>query len=133
MSNVGAEDELELRPWDRRITRSIGTADFGRRWAVVLGVIGIMVIAASLIGNYLLIYRGGDFEASDAAAQVKLGRYLTQGALPVAFGGILLALGFVVALSSARLDLDIVRDDEEETSDASPTEASVWAPPPTRG
>lgn len=110
----------------------MAVADSARAWSLLLRIVGFLVMAASLIGNYLLIYRGDTtFDGSpDVTTRIKLGEFLTQSSLPVAFGGILLAMSFIVSVYAARLDIDIVRDDEEETADVPPADISTWAPPP---
>ncbi|HEY7627103.1 MAG TPA: hypothetical protein VH761_08540 [Ilumatobacteraceae bacterium] len=134
MSNLGASngDDQPPTPWDQRVVRAMSVADSARSWANVLRVIGLLVIAGSLVGNYLLIYNDdfADFGDGGLSGRVKLGQLLQQSVFPVAFGGVVLALSFFVMVHASRLDLDIVIADNDETTGPA-ADDSVWqAPPP---
>ena len=87
-------------------------------------MIAAVVAAATLVGNYLYIFAGdnggGTFGFSNLRQRFQLGQFFASVATPLAFAGLVFGLSYLVEINSARLDLDIVLDDVEETQRADP-------------
>ena len=117
-------DSPAISPWDRRVVRSLEIAESARRGVLALRVIAAVVAAATVIGNFLYIFAGdnggGNFGFSNLTQRFQLGQFLAGVATPLAFAGLVFGLSYLVEINSARLDLDIVLDDTEETQRADP-------------
>jgi hypothetical protein len=125
----------DLSPWDRRVLAAMGTAQAARTGVVVLRVIAGVVAVASIVGNYLWVTsfdsRGssGDgllgLESISVADRQQVGQFLTGVAAPLAFAGVLVAASYLLAVYAARLDLDVVRSDEDESMNRRATETET--------
>ena len=104
--------------------RSLEIAESARRGVLALRVIAAVVAAATVIGNFLYIFAGdnggGNFGFSNLTQRFQVGQFLASVATPLAFAGLVFGLSYLVEINSARLDLDIVLDDTEETQRADP-------------
>ena len=111
-------------PWDRRVVGAMNVADSAKTGVVVLRVTAALVVAASLIGNYLYIF-GRDLNdgasLDGSSLRFNVGQFLGSVATPLAFAGIVFGMSFLLAVYAARLDLDIVLADEQETSESDET------------
>jgi hypothetical protein len=111
-----------MLPWERRVVRSIITANSARVGVVVLRVLAVVIAAAAVVGELLYVTaiddRGGSslspIDDPGAPAKLKWAIFLQGIASPLAFAGLVLAASFLVAVYAARLDLDIVQADDEE-------------------
>ncbi len=117
-------DNSPISPWDRRVVRSLEIAESARRGVLALRVIAAVAAAATLVGNFLYIFvddnGGGTFGFSNLTQRFRLGQFFASVATPLAFAGLVFGLSYLVEINSARLDLDIVLDDVEETQRADP-------------
>ena len=113
----------DLLPWERRVIRSMVTANTARVGAVVLRVVAGVVAVASIVGELLYVLSIDDRATSSSIspiddvgtpAKLKWSVFLQGIASPLAFAGLVLAASFLVAVYAARLDLDIVQSDDEE-------------------
>jgi hypothetical protein len=87
------------------------TADSARRAAVVLWIAAGAIVVAALAGALLTI-TSSTYGSVDT--QTTIGFVLGSIWASLGYAGIVVAAGLLVRLSAARLDLDIVRSDEEE-------------------
>ena len=107
--------ENKQTEWDRRVVRSMVTADSARRAAVLLWILAGAIVVAALAGA-LLTVTSSSYGSVDSRATI--GFVLGSVWASLGYAGIVLAAGLLVRLYAARLDLDIVRSDEEETDRA---------------
>jgi hypothetical protein len=134
LGHDAATDELEdsavevadrrraLLPWERRVVRSIVTANSARIGVVVLRVLAVVVVVASVVGELLYVWSFDDTGGSSLSpvddpgtpARLKWAVFLQGIASPLAFAGLVLAASFLVSVYAARLDLDIVQSDDDE-------------------
>ncbi len=115
-------DESALTLWDRRMVSAISTANAARKGVVVLRVIAAVVALAALVGNALTVLEF-DNAFSDASGwqqggfpdRYQWGQLLGSVAGPWAFAGLIVAASYLLSVYAARLDMDIILADNEET------------------
>jgi len=98
----------------------MNVADSARTGVIVLRVIAAVVVAATVIGNFLITFGRNDDGSSlfeDSTDRFTVGQFLGGVATPLAIAGIVFGMSFMLAVAAARLDLDIVLADEQETAD----------------
>ena len=86
----------------------------------MLRVIAAIVVAATVIGNFLISFGRNDDESlfdDSTTDRFTVGQFLGSVATPLAIAGIVFGMSFLLAVAAARLDLDIVLADEQETAD----------------
>ncbi len=113
------DDDVQFTPWDRRMIAAIEVANGARRGVLILRVSAVLIAVAAVVGNALATF--SDVQQNDAIFEqdvdpFTVGRFLTGIANPLAFAGIVFALSYLVQIAAARLDIDIVLADEDETS-----------------
>ena len=119
MQEPTGADDVQFTPWDRRMIAAIEVANGARRGVLILRVSAVLIAVAAVVGNALATFseieqNGIVFEQDVDPSTV--GRFLAGIANPLAFAGIVFALSYVVQIAAARLDIDIVLADEDETS-----------------
>ena len=99
----------------------MNVADSARTGVIVLRVIAAVVVAATVIGNFLITFGRNDDGSSlfddSTTDRFTVGQFLGSVATPLAIAGIVFGMSFMLAVAAARLDLDIVLADEQETAD----------------
>ncbi len=127
MSSNDADEvkDISFTPWDRRVVAAINVVAAARRGSVILRVIAAVVAIVGVVGAALTYFWNdalngvvspGTFDGQ------RWGLFLLASANPLAVAGIVLALSFVVDVAAARLDIDIVLADEDETDSDEVTE-----------
>ena len=117
----GSVESTDLTPWDRRVVRAIATSESALKGVIVLRVAAAIVVLASVAGNYLTLF-GRDYGVdSDSFKPISrdrltLGLFLGNIAVPLAFAAAVFGMSFILSVYAARLDLDIVLADQQETS-----------------
>lgn len=108
----------KVTAWDKRVIRSLEIANTAHVGVRVLRWIAALSAAASVVGTWLYVYGQDDVgtdEIFDLPDRLLLGQFLSNVATPLAFSGLVLGLSFLLAVHAARLDLDIVLADNEES------------------
>lgn len=113
--------DREYRPtaetplWFRPVFPALRVAAAGRRGVTFLRVIVGVVVATTVIGNYLR-YFDEDSRAADGGLALSLDadrsaitQFFSAVTFPLAIAGFVLGLSYVVQHSVSRLDLDLVR------------------------
>ena len=112
--------------WDRRVVRSLEIADTAHAGVRILRGIAVLSAAAAVLGTWLYVYGQEDFDSGDfdfrLPDRVLLGQFLSNVATPLASSGLVLGLTFLLAVHAARLDLEIVLADREESGRSTPDE-----------
>jgi hypothetical protein len=112
---------VTFTPWDRRVIAAIDVADGARRGVLFLRVAAAVIACAAVVGSALFIFSDTTSQGVTYAAtfdRQAVGRFLAGVANPLAFAGIVFALSYLVQISAARLDVDIVLADEDEPESA---------------
>lgn len=98
---------------------AIEVANGARRGVLILRIAAVVIAVAAVVGTALEAF--SDIPSGGAMIRRELdrftvGQFLAGIANPLAFAGIVFALSYVVQIAAARLDIDIVLADEDETS-----------------
>lgn len=120
IENAGPGDEpAKFTPWERRLISAIEVADAAKVGVVILRVVAALCAAAAIVGLALLLFfQNADdspFGSSSLGGRQQWGQFLQSVATPLAFAGIVFGLSYVVQIAAARLDVDIVMADADET------------------
>lgn len=110
--------ELSSTFWERRVTRALETANTARKGVVILRVVAAVVAVASIVGNYLYWYTRPEVDGDlgfDTSEPWIFGQLLVSTGSGLAFAGIVFGLSSLLSVYAARLDLDIVLANEQET------------------
>lgn len=110
-----------LTSWDKRVVRAIETADHARTGVKLLRAISLLIVGASVIGNYMVIFDRQD-EIGDQSGifkslhtnRLSVGEFLTAIAGPCAFAALVFAASLMLSVYASRLDMDIVIADEAQ-------------------
>ena len=114
IDQVSSSPRDEWTVWDRRVLQAMTTVDRTRVWVIVMRVFAGVVAAADIAGC-ILIYATRNVHES---WRMIVGEITATSALPVAICGILVVLSCALELSAARLDLEIVRADEQAMAES---------------
>lgn len=111
-------DDIKFSPWDRRVISAISVAESARFGVLVLRVSAAVVAGFAIIGAALALF--SDIESQGVSFdqpvdRQTVGRFLAEIANPLAFAGIVLALSYLIQIAAARLDIDVVLSDEDES------------------
>lgn len=116
-SEVGSD--VVLTPWDRRVVAAMDVASGARTGVLVLRVTAVAVALFAVIGNafsYFADQRAQGVTYTITITRQLFGSFLASIANPLAFAGVVFALSYVVQISAARLDIEIVLNDEDEAA-----------------
>ncbi|MFZ4718578.1 MAG: hypothetical protein ACOYMR_04090 [Ilumatobacteraceae bacterium] len=113
------EKPAKFTPWERRLVSAIEVADAARVGVVILRVVAAVSAAAAILGLVLLIFfqnaADSPLGSGGLGGRQQWGQFLQSVATPLAFAGIVFGLSYVVQIAAARLDVDIVMADADET------------------
>ena len=112
-------DEVKFTPWDRRVISAMNVAEGARVGVLILRIGAAVTALFTIVGGALSYF--SDFTSDEGPYPARVidrqtvGSYLANLASPLAFAGIVLALSYLIQISAARLDIDIVLSDAEES------------------
>lgn len=115
---------LDVEPattWDRRVVSAYEVVYAARRGVVVLRVIAVVVALLTILGSALYYFSDSDdggFLVENSVDRQTIGQFLLSIVVPLSFAAMVLSLSYLVQISAARLDVDIVVADDDQTADS---------------
>jgi hypothetical protein len=112
-------DPTAVTEWDKRVVGALGAVYAARRGVLVLRIIAAVAALAAIIGSALYTFSDanyGGFVQEVTIDRRLVGQFLVTAANPLAFAAVVLALSYLIEISAARLDVDVVVADEDQTA-----------------
>lgn len=111
------DGDVVLTSWDRRVVAAMDVASGARTGVLALRVVALVVALFAVVGNAFSYFADQQSQGRTYSVTVTrqlFGTFLASIANPLAFAGVVFALSYIVQISAARLDLEIVLNDADE-------------------